>query len=445
MKIAIVGTGISGLVCAHLLGPKHDVTLFEANDYVGGHTHTVDVELDGRTLPVDTGFIVCNDWTYPNFLALLDELGVATSPTSMSFSVHCDHCGLEYSGSSLSSLFCQKRNFGRPSFYRLLADILRFNRIGSDPGQEFSQEETVGEFIRRCRLSEEFARHYLLPMGAAIWSCPMETFSDFPIRFIIDFYRNHGLLNIWNRPTWRTVDGGSRTYVERILERFSGDLRLKSPVSRISRHEDGVDVHSQGRVTTFDEVILACHSDQALRMVDGPSKQESQILSELPYSDNIAILHTDTRLLPQRRKAWAAWNYHVRSSEETRPSVTYNMNILQHLPTEQTVCVTLNEEESIAPDKILGKYNYSHPYFSPTRASAQSRHTELIRHDRLSYCGAYWQNGFHEDGVHSALTVCKAFNVFPSWQDSKPAEHPNEALHKELASAMSEANIGGGE
>ena len=426
MKIAIIGSGISGLVCAHLLHRRHEITLFEANDYVGGHTHTVTVVRPGGPLAVDTGFIVFNARTYPNFIGLMEELGVASQPTSMGFSVHCDRCGLEYSGGSLGTLFAQKRNLLRPSHYRLLSDILRFNRESVRELQHSGDELTLGEFLREHRYSRGFAEHYLLPMGAAIWSCPMATFEQFPLCFVVEFYRNHGLLQIKDRPTWRVIRGGSKSYVDKLTRPFLDRIRLSSPVHEIRRTDDGVEVCTLDRTERFDDVILACHSDQALRMLSCPTPTEQAVLTEFPYGRNLAVLHTDETVLPQLRSTWSSWNYRIPSGSEVRPTVTYDMNILQHLQTPETYCVTLNDPGTIDPRRVVGVYEYSHPVFTTKRAAAQARHAELIRQSRTSFCGAYWGNGFHEDGVNSALAVCRAFGVSPSWADPQRTPEPDQ-------------------
>jgi predicted NAD/FAD-binding protein len=410
MKLAIIGSGISGLVAAYRLRGDHEITVFEANDYPGGHTNTVDVELDGERHAVDTGFIVFNDWTYPNFIALLDELGVASRPTSMSFSVRDDRSGLEYNGCSLNTLFAQRRNLLRPSFYRMLADILRFNREARRLVDQCDDDTTVGEFLARHRYSREFADQYLLPMGAAIWSCPTGTFSQFPIRFIVSFYHNHGLLSVRNRPTWRYVLGGSRTYVQAMIHGFRDRIRLRTPVQSVRRFADHVSVQPRdGDAEKFDHVIFACHSDQALRMLgDGATRSEREILSAFPYGRNVAVLHTDESVLPRARRAWASWNYRLTGDESALASVTYNMNILQKIRSRHTLCVTLNDESRIAPERVLRRFEYHHPIFTTRRTAAQARHSELLNHNRTSFCGAYWGNGFHEDGVVSALRVCEA-------------------------------------
>lgn len=415
MQVAIIGSGISGLTAAYRLSSTHDVTLFEANDYPGGHTNTVDVEIEGEHHAIDTGFIVFNDRTYPNFVAMLAELGVRSRPTSMSFSVRCDATNLEYNGSSLNGLFAQRRNLARPGFFRMLRDIMRFNREAPRliQTQSADDEVTVGQYLAQERYSQEFAENYLLPMGAAIWSCPLGTFADFPVRFIAEFYRNHGLLSIRNRPIWRVIEGGSRRYVKQMLARFTGRLRLSSPIEHVTRTGSGVLVRPRHELATrFDHVIFACHSDQALRMLADPTATEQAVLSQFPYSRNIAILHTDPSVLPKRKRAWASWNYHLsgqRADVASRSaSVTYQMNLLQHIRSRHVFNVTLNSEQQIDPARVLRRIEYHHPVFTARRSAAQSRHGELINVNRTSYCGAYWGNGFHEDGVVSALRVCES-------------------------------------
>ena len=410
MKLAIIGSGISGLVASYRTHRDHQITVFEANDYPGGHTNTVDVELDGERHAVDTGFIVFNDWTYPKFIALLDELGVASRPTSMSFSVRDDRSGLEYNGCSLNTLFAQRRNLLRPSFYRMVADILRFNREARRLVAQCDDDTTVGDFLSRHGYSRAFAEQYLLPMGAAIWSCPTGTFAQFPIRFIVAFYHNHGLLSVWNRPRWRYVLGGSRTYVRAMIRGFHDRIRLRTPVQKVERRADHVLIQPKfGEAELFDHVIFACHSDQALRMLgNDASPNEREILSSFPYGRNVAVLHTDETVLPQARRAWASWNYRLTGDKSALASVTYNMNILQEIQSRQTLCVTLNDETRIAPDRVLRRFEYHHPIFTVRRSAAQARHGELINANRSSFCGAYWGNGFHEDGVVSAVRVCEA-------------------------------------
>lgn len=429
VKIAIVGSGISGLTCAHLLHPRHEITLFEAADYIGGHTHTISVAAASGPVAVDTGFIVYNDRTYPNFIGLLDQLGIESRPTSMGFSVHCDRCGLEYSGASLGTLFAQRRNLFRLSHYRLLSDILRFNRESLAVLDELGDDVTLAEFLARRRYSTGFCEHYLLPMGAAIWSCPMSVFAQFPLRFVIEFYRNHGLLQVRNRPTWRVIAGGSRSYVDRLVRPFRDRVRLNTPVQEVRRSESAVIVQTAAAAEAFDEVILACHSDQALRLLARPTPLERELLSEFPYGRNTAVLHTDASVLPRLRSTWSSWNYHIPAAAEVRPTVTYNMNILQHLEMPETCCVTLNDPGRINPQLVLGEFEYAHPIFTVRRGAAQRRHSELIRRHRTSFCGAYWGHGFHEDGVNSALAVCRAFEVRADWQNAgtTPAREASHA------------------
>ncbi len=410
MKIAVIGAGISGLVAAYRLHTEHDITVFEPNHYPGGHTNTVDVEFNGERHAIDTGFIVFNDRTYPNFVGLLDELGVESRPTTMSFSVRDDRTGLEYNGHSLSTLFAQRRNLLRPRFFRMLADILRFNREARRLVAECDDGMTVGEFLSQHKYSREFAEQYLLPMGAAIWSCPTGKFGRFPIRFIVDFYHNHGLLDLGRRPTWRVVEGGSRTYVRAMIRGFRDRIRLRTPVLSVRRFAERVDVQPRsGEVESFDHVIFACHSDQALRILgDGSTGSEREILSAFPYERNVAVLHTDISLLPQTRRAWASWNYRRTGDDSVPASVTYNMNILQGIRSQQTFCVTLNDESRIAPEQVLRRFEYHHPVFTTRRAAAQARHVELLGANRTSFCGAYWRNGFHEDGVISAMAAVNA-------------------------------------
>ncbi len=418
MKLAIIGSGISGLVAAYRLHVDHDITVFEANDYPGGHTNTVDVEIDGEAHPIDTGFIVFNDWTYPNFIRLLNELDVVSRPTEMSFSVRNDQTGLEYNGHSLNSLFAQRRNLLRPSFYRMLADIVRFNREAVRLVSDCDDETTVGEFLLRHGYSREFADQYLLPMGAAIWSCPTGTFSEFPMRFIVEFYHNHGLLSVRNRPTWRFVGGGSETYVRAMTRDFRDRIRLRTPIQSVRRDLNSVIVQPRGHeAECFDHVIFACHSDQALRILgNDATTPEQEILSAFPYSRNVAVLHTDISVLPRSHRAWASWNYRLTGDDSAPASVTYNMNILQKIRSRHTFCVTLNDESQIAGDKVLRRFEYHHPVFTTQRAAAQHRQGELLNTNRTSFCGAYWGNGFHEDGVNSALAVVDAIRSAPQHQ-----------------------------
>lgn len=407
MKIAIIGSGISGLTAAWHLQHVSEVTLFEANETLGGHTHTVDVELEGQSYAIDTGFIVYNEQNYPRFIEFLEDLGVETQPTSMSFSVENVKTGLVYNGESLRGLLANPWNLASPTFYRLLADILRFNRVAPAKLEEVDSEETVGQFLKRLRFSNAFAENYLLPMGAAIWSCPMAQFAEFPIRFIIEFYVNHGLLKLTDRPIWRVLKGGSRSYIQAMQKRMHCAVELATPVHSIERQETGVMVKTAHSTGLFDEVVIATHSDTALKMHANPTTVEQQVLSAFPYSQNRVVLHTDRHALPKPKAAWASWNYRLGNSN-ARPTLTYYMNLLQGIESPHDFCVTLNDEH-IDEKCILGEFQYSHPVFTTQRDAMQARHSELIRHDRISYCGAYWGNGFHEDGVVSALKVVEQF------------------------------------
>jgi predicted NAD/FAD-binding protein len=411
MKVAIIGAGVSGLTCAWLLHPHHEVTVYESEPVVGGHSNTVEFDCDGKVYRIDTGFIVYNDRNYPNFMKLLSRLAIRGVPTAMSFAVRCDRTGIEYSGSGLAGVFAQKRNLLRPSFLRMVSDILRFNRAGAEDSERDLGTMTVGEYLRQNGYGTSFSEHYLLPMGAAIWSCPTGTFADFPIQFILEFYRNHGLLSLTNRPQWYTIPGGSRRYVERLSAPFAKSIRTSSAVQRVARDADGVNVMTSGDTSRFDEVIFACHSDQALRMLEQSSGLEEKVLSGFPYQINEAVLHTDSAVLPRSRKAWSAWNYRIADSKDAAATVTYNMNILQHIESPRTFCVTLNDSEQISGSAVISKHKYAHPVFTTQRAVLQSMHDQLIRRNRTSFCGAYWGNGFHEDGVNSALAVCRRYGV----------------------------------
>lgn len=409
-RIAIIGAGVSGLVCAHLLHRRHDVTVLEANDYIGGHTNTVEAEDDDERHAVDTGFIVYNERNYPNFTRLIAQLGVETQPSDMSFSVRCDRTGLEYNGTNLNRLFAQRRNLLSPGFHRMIRDILRFNREAKSAVHDGDERQTVGEFLEAHGFGGRFVEHYLLPMGSAIWSCPTGTFLSFPMRFVAEFFDNHAMLQLGGRPVWRVIKGGSRRYVEKLVAPWRDRVRLRTPVRSIRRFDDHVAVATEaGGVERFDQVILACHSDQSLRMLDDPTPVETEILAAFPYQSNRTVLHTDASVLPRTKRAWASWNYHIQPERPGHATVTYNMNILQSLPARSTYCVTLNGDEGIDGRRVLGRYDYSHPVFRAGRTLAQRRHAELIQANRTSYCGAYWGYGFHEDGVKSALAVCRSF------------------------------------
>ncbi|MDR5875235.1 NAD(P)/FAD-dependent oxidoreductase [Vreelandella gomseomensis] len=411
-RIAIIGSGISGMAAGWYLSAQHEVTLFEADARLGGHTATMDVEVGGHSYAIDTGFIVFNDWTYPHFQRLLDALGVPSQATEMSFSVHETSVDFEYNGHTLTSLFAQRRNLLNPSFYRLLADIMRFNKQATRDleNDRLPSDMTLGDYLDQNGYGRAFQRRYLLPMGAAIWSASISDLRAFPLTFFVRFFRNHGLLSVNHRPQWHTLVGGSRGYIPALTAPYAARIHLNTPVTRIERHATGVTLTTKAGTQRFDQVVLACHADQALAMLGDPTPDEREILGAMPYQDNEVVLHTDTSLLPRRRRAWASWNYRLdgRGTDE-RVSVTYDMNILQRLESDTTFCVTLNDSESIDPTKILGRYVYAHPQFTLAGQAAQQRHDEISSPARRThFCGAYWRNGFHEDGVWSALRVARA-------------------------------------
>ncbi|WP_115718713.1 NAD(P)/FAD-dependent oxidoreductase [Gallaecimonas mangrovi] len=408
-RIAVVGSGIAGMCSAYYLSRHYEVTLFEAADYLGGHTHTVDIEHAGEKSAIDTGFIVFNDRTYPNFQRLLAELKVPYQETEMSFSVRNDKANLEYNGHSLATLFAQKRNLLRPAFWRLIRDILRFNKAAK---QEINNPsaQTLGTFLEKGGYGPLFIENYLLPMGAAIWSMGLDDMRGFPLQFFAQFFENHGLLDVANRPQWFTIAGGSSQYIAPLVAPFKERIHLNTPIHRIERFEGKVRLISDGQDWVFDEVVLACHSDQALKMLASPTALEQQVLGQLGYSENSVLLHCDIGHLPKRQAAWASWNYRMGRSRD-KAVVTYNMNILQRLNKKQHYLVTLNDE--VAADTVLGRYQYAHPVYTLAAIGAQEKWQKISGVDGIHYCGAYWFSGFHEDGVKSALRVCDALGVTP--------------------------------
>ncbi len=416
-RVAIIGSGISGLGVAHGLHGHAQVTLFEAGSYFGGHTHTVDVTLDGRTHGVDTGFLVLNERTYPRLLALFAELGVEIAPSDMSFSVQVPDIGLEWSGSSLSTVFAQRRNLVRPRFWRMLADILRFNRLTTAiaaGGQDAQMVEPIGEFLARHRFSDEFRDWYFLPMIGCIWSCPTDQMLRFPVATLIRFCHNHGLIQVANRPQWYTVRGGARNYVEKIVSRVP-DARLNTPVRSVKRvppgsGSAGVWVATDAGSERFDEVVFACHTDQALRILSDASEAEHGVLGAIRYQPNRAVLHTDASVLPRRERAWASWNYERASDgdrEQARVCLHYLLNMLQPLPFTTPVLVSLNPVSEPRADTIVGEYEYDHPIFDLAAIAAQKRVPELQGVAHTWFCGAWTRYGFHEDGLMSAEAVVR--------------------------------------
>ena len=415
-NIAIIGSGISGLTAAYLLSKKHNVTVFEKNDYIGGHTATADIEKDGVPYAIDTGFIVFNDKTYPNYLALLDEIGVGKQATEMSFSVHNCQTGLEYNGHNLNTLFAQRRNFFNPKFWVLVKEILRFNKLckGIFEQDVYLPGLTLGEFLIEHKFSPFFAEHYILPMGAAIWSTSLSQMEDFEFRFFVQFFHHHGLLNIADRPQWYVIPKGSRSYLAPLCETFKDNIHLNTNILGITRNDNKVQIHfdKPEDKQTFDEVVIACHSDQALMLLSDATEDEDTILSDMPYSINSVVLHTDVNLLPDRKAAWASWNYQLSQDRAKPASVTYNMNILQGLQSGHTFCVTLNQKQDIDPSKILKEYNYHHPIFSSESIRAQQQRELICGKQHTHFAGAYWHSGFHEDGVRSAVEVAQRFDCY---------------------------------
>tara|TARA_B110000014_G_C20114624_1_gene588254 strand:+ start:818 stop:2068 length:1251 start_codon:yes stop_codon:yes gene_type:complete len=412
MKIAIVGSGISGLTCAYLLNREHDITVFEKNDYVGGHTHTHEIEYDGEEFSVDSGFIVYNEWTYPNFIKLLDQLGVERQLTRMGFSVKSEKNNLEYAGHSLNGLFAQRSNFFRPSFMRILFSMRRFNAEARDDLGTLDPQITLGQYLTSNNYPREFIQHYIIPIGAAIWSTVPKQMMDVPAVFFIRFFENHGLLQVVNRPNWWVISGGSKKYVEKMIYDFKGKIRLSTPVKNVKRGIDSITVKfgSNGlEKENFDSIIFACHSNQSLAMLDSPSKQEEEVLSAIKYQRNDALLHFDDSILPKRKNAWSSWNYLLDEDPNRAVALTYNMNILQSLKSDRTFCVSLNSGDLIDRSKVIKHLNYEHPLFTLSSINAQGRKHEVSGKNNTYYCGAYWRNGFHEDGVTSALDVCKDF------------------------------------
>ncbi|HEY1833891.1 MAG TPA: FAD-dependent oxidoreductase [Solirubrobacteraceae bacterium] len=420
MRIAIVGAGVSGLVAAHLLHREHELVIYEANTYAGGHTNTIRVETDHDCHEVDTGFIVMNDRNYPNFTSLLDRLGVARQPTNMSFSVKGEDEDFEYAGTP-RGLFCQPRNLASPRFQRMMFDLLRFNRElrrlleqdGGDGNGGHDAGESLSEFCERHRFSRAFVERLIVPQASAVWSAAPGHMSRFPVRFLAEFFANHGMLGFSDRPCWSTIRGGSARYVEVLTAPFRDRIRLSTPVRSIARFAEHVEIEVEGQGSErFDQVVIASHSDQALSMLSDPSEHEARTLSSVPYQVNEAVLHTDSSLLPRRRRARAAWNFHLLREPKPLTTVTYFMNHLQRLRADENYCVTLNRTEAIDPERIIRKISYAHPTFTPEGVAAQTEQLAIGGlATRTHYCGAYWGWGFHEDGVRSAIAACTPFGV----------------------------------
>jgi uncharacterized protein len=436
-RIAIVGSGIAGLACAHVLGPHHDVVLYEAAARLGGHSNTVDVEDPAAgEIAVDTGFIVHNDRNYPNLVRLFEELGVHTVDTEMSFAVTdrdpaSPTHGFTYRATSPNTVFADRRNLVRPPMWRMLRDITRFYRDANAFLESPEDGLTLAAFLDRAAYGRELVDLHLVPMGAAVWSADPATFAEFPARSLLTFLSNHGLLGVRDRPQWRTIPGGSRRYVQAIADRFAGHVHVGSPVLRVER-----DIAADGRRTMsvvtrhgrreYDRVVLAVHSDQALRMLAEPSAAEREVLGAVRYQPNLATLHTDTSLLSPRRRAWAAWNYDCRPGAEGRATVTYDMTTLQHLPGSQRYLVSLNSDEHVDPAQVLQRFEYEHPFFDTAANAAQARFEEVDGVDGVHFCGAWWGHGFHEDGMRSGLRVCERIGV--AWPAGGAVAEPHERV-----------------
>jgi uncharacterized protein len=428
-RIAIVGSGIAGLTCAHVLGPHHDVVLYEADDRLGGHSNTVDVDDPSvGTIAVDTGFIVHNDRNYPNVVRLFDELGVATIDTEMSFAVtdrdpSSPTHGFTYRATSPNTMFADRRNLARPAMWRMLRDIARFYRDANAFLRDAERDDdatTLADFVDRGRYGRDFVELHLVPMGASVWSADPATFAEYPARSLLTFLANHGLLGVRDRPQWRTIPGGSRRYVDAIAARFAGEIRIGAPVVRVERAtSDRLDDRGRRAVTIvtanahdqFDRVVLAVHSDQALQMLAAPSPQERSVLGSVRYQPNRATLHTDVSLLSPRRRAWAAWNFDRRPAGRGVATLTYDMTTLQHLPGSQRYLVTLNSDDHIDPARVIRHIDYAHPVFDTAAIAAQARFDEIDGVDGVHFCGAWWGHGFHEDGMRSGLRVCDRIGV----------------------------------
>jgi predicted NAD/FAD-binding protein len=445
LKIAIVGTGIAGLSAAWLLNKHHDITVYEQNDYVGGHSNTVDIDIDGKAIPVDTGFIVYNPVNYPNLVALFEHLDVPTKNSDMSFAASLNDGALEYSGTNLKGLFAQPYNVLRPRFIRMIRDILRFYKQAPGlVGDASLRDMPLRDFLNKHNYSQSFIYDHLMPMGAAIWSSSAQQMLDFPTLAFLRFFQNHGLIQLKDRPEWRTVDGGSREYVKRLSESFTDRIRTKQAITRIDRSGTQHTVTTaDGQSEHYDHVVMACHSDEALRLLAEPNEAERQVLGSIKYQANTAVLHTDTKLMPDRKSAWASWNYLGTGSDPDQQllCITYYMNLLQDLPTSTPVLLTLNPCKDIDPSKILRTFEYDHPLFNVAALQSQPKLWGLQGKQNTWFCGAYFGSGFHEDGIQAGLAVAeKLAGIKRPWTVAEPSSRvglcPNGGLLNSLEGAL---------
>lgn len=412
MKIAIIGTGIAGLTAAHLLHQRHDITIYEAADYIGGHVNTIEVNEGHQSISVDTGFIVFNDWTYPHFEKMLSDLNVHVQNSEMSFSVQCETSGYEWSGNGLRGLIFNKDNWSKHESYQIFFDVLRFNKLSKEFLGSQESNLTLREFLAGNQFSDAFINNYVVPMGAAIWSSEPEQINKFPAKSFLSFFDHHGLLNLKHRPQWKTIVGGSKKYVKELSKPFINKVHLSAPVENIKRVAQRVEIFARGRKPEyFDHVFIACHSDQALKILEEPTTEEKHVLESIRYQANTAILHTDKSLMPIRKSAWSSWNYYVPKQESSNVKLTYYMNRLQNLSANQDYFVTLNHDEEIDKKKVIKIINYMHPIFDHSAVEAQKRQKLINGTNNTWYCGAYWRNGFHEDGVWSSIQSIEQFTT----------------------------------
>lgn len=411
MKVGVVGSGISGIFSSYLLSRRHNVTLYEKRERLGGHSHTVDVRVNGSEHPVDTGFIVYNRENYPNFQKFLDELDVATRPTSMSFSFRDELSDTEYGGQGIAGFFAQRKNLYDLSHWRMLLDIVRFYFLAPTLRERNDPDTRLDDYLQRANFGSIFIEDHLIPMISAIWSVPLNTARNYPLGYVVDFFENHGLLKLWNRPRWRTVQRGSREYLRAFRKRFNGRIRTGDPIRSVRRNHRGVTVVSKREKRDYDAVVLAGHSEQSLVCLEDPRDDERSILGSIGYESNDLVLHTDRSVLPKNESIWSSWNYHRNGSSETRTTLTYNMNILQDLPFDEPVCLTLNGEDKIDPDTVLDRFSYSHPVYDSETLAAQKRRDEICGRGNVYYAGSYWGDGFHEDGVESAIRVAEKLGI----------------------------------